>query len=141
MRAWLVDTGPLVAYLDAADPEHDEVAACLDGFAGRLCTTNAVATEAMQLLQRHPQGPAALAQFAEAAPLEVYDAAQPDVLAACALLMDRYSDTPMDYADATLVLLADRVSVYEILTLDRRGFRTYRAARKRRFRLVLDDPS
>jgi predicted nucleic acid-binding protein len=38
--------------------------------------------------------------------------------------MERYSDTPMDFADATLVLLAQALRVYEVLTLDRRGFST-----------------
>ncbi len=47
-------------------------------------------------------------------------------------------DIPMDYADATLVLLADGLEVWEILTLDRRGFSTYRTKGRRAFRLVLD---
>ena len=39
----------------------------------------------------------------------------------------------MDFADATLVLLAEEVGVTEILTLDRRGFSTYRTAKGRDF--------
>ena len=54
--------------------------------------------------------------------------------------MDRYADRPMDFADATLVLLAQRLDVHEVLTLDRRGFHTYRTADGRPFRLVLDQP-
>jgi len=50
--------------------------------------------------------------------------------------MARYSDTPMDFADATLVQLADAVGVIDILTLDRRGFSTYRTAKGKAFRLV-----
>jgi predicted nucleic acid-binding protein len=52
--------------------------------------------------------------------------------------MERYSDTPMDFADATLVLLAEVFEVLDILTLDRRGFSTYRTAGGSAFRLVLD---
>ena len=48
-----------------------------------------------------------------------------------------YADTPMDFADATLVQLADAVGVIDILTLDRRGFSTYRTAKGKAFRLVL----
>ncbi|MGH7336024.1 MAG: hypothetical protein ACREI7_00480 [Myxococcota bacterium] len=44
----------------------------------------------------------------------------------------------MDFADATLLLLADHLGVSEIFTLDRRGFLTYRTRRGRRLRLVLD---
>jgi hypothetical protein len=53
-------------------------------------------------------------------------------------LMERYADTPMDFADATLVLLAEALGVFDVLALDRRGFSTYRTAGGRPFRLVLD---
>jgi hypothetical protein len=42
----------------------------------------------------------------------------------------------MDFADATLVLLADELGAGDILTLDQRGFRTYRFRGSRRFNLV-----
>jgi predicted nucleic acid-binding protein len=53
-------------------------------------------------------------------------------------MMERYRDTPMDFADATLVLVADVLEIFDILTLDRRGFATYRTGTGRGFRLVLD---
>ena len=52
-------------------------------------------------------------------------------------LMRKYSDAPMDFAEATLVLLADHTGVHEMLPLDRRGFSTYRTAKNHRFRLVI----
>jgi predicted nucleic acid-binding protein len=52
--------------------------------------------------------------------------------------MERSPDTPMDFADATLLLLADVLEVVDVLTLDRRGFSTYRTAEGRGMRLVLD---
>lgn len=69
-----------------------------------------------------------LAELVAASRMEVYDFAQAAELHEAAALMERYADTPMDYADATLVLLADGPRVDEILTLDRRGFSTYRAS-------------
>lgn len=39
--------------------------------------------------------------------------------------------------DATLVRLAEGLDVHDILTLDRRGFSTYRSRRRRAFKLVL----
>jgi predicted nucleic acid-binding protein len=53
-------------------------------------------------------------------------------------LMEKYSDTPMDFADATLVLLADALQVRDILTLGRRGFSAYRTRKPHAFRLLLD---
>jgi predicted nucleic acid-binding protein len=44
----------------------------------------------------------------------------------------------MDFADATLLLLAEVLEVFDVLTLDRRGFSTYRTASGKGLRLVLD---
>jgi predicted nucleic acid-binding protein len=41
----------------------------------------------------------------------------------------------MDFADATLVLLAGTLGITDIVTLDRRGFSTYRTSRGKAFRL------
>ena len=140
MKTWLVDTGPLVAYLDAADHSHSEVAACLDDFSGALATTGAVITEAMYLLALSKDGPRTLAEFVTASGIEIYDLCQPPELHEAVALMAKYLDTPMDFADATLVLLAEALNVHEILTLDRRGFSTYRTRQRRHFQLVLDSP-
>ncbi len=138
MRAWLLDTGPLVAYLDAKDPDHSSVSACVDSFAGQLVTTGAVITEAMHFVSSVREGPSLLSNFVAASGLEIHDYAQPPELRAAADLMTRYHDVPMDYADATLVLLGARLDLAEILTLDRRGFTVFRLPRRKVFHLVLD---
>jgi hypothetical protein len=138
LNARLLDTGPLVAYLDARDPAHARVVRSWDAFTGRFLTTSAVVTEAMHFVSRAPSGPRLLAELAEASGLVVYDLSGPSELHAAATLMERYADTPMDFADATLVLLAEVLEIEGILTLDRRGFATYRTEGRRAFRLVLD---
>ena len=65
------------------------------------------------------------------------ESAQPPQVVAAARLMAKYADTPMDYADATLVLLAEELGVTDVATLDTRGFSTYRTAKGKAFRLVL----
>lgn len=136
MSRWLIDTGPIVAYLDSADPHHQEVADALDSFHGHLVTSGAVMTEAMFFLTDTPRGPRHLANFAGTSGLQVYDLAQPGELSAAADLMEKYADTPMDYADATLVLLAEALNLDTILTLDRRGFSTYRTRNRRALKLA-----
>ncbi len=63
MKAWLLDTGLLVAYLDANDPSHADVMECLDGFTGQLATTSAVITEAMHSVANSRNGPRPLAEL------------------------------------------------------------------------------
>jgi len=137
MRGWLIDTGPLVAYVDAGDPAHQLAVDALDEFSGRLHTTAAVVTEAMHLVSGEAEGPEVLVEFLNAGGTEVAALMEPTTLRAAAALMKKYRDTPMDFADATLVLLAEHLGLTEIATLDRRGFSTYRTSRGRPFRLVL----
>jgi uncharacterized protein len=57
-------------------------------------------------------------------------------LPALAQLMHQYRDRPMDFADATLVHLAERESLTTILTVDAADFQTYRIDGRRRFRIL-----
>lgn len=138
MRTWLLDTGPLVAYLDARDSEHGRIAAILEPFSGQLLTSSAVITEAMHFVSATRHGPRALAEFIHQSRTEVYDLSRPPELSEAVSLMERFADTPMDFADATLVLLAEALSTNEILTLDRRGFSAYRTRAGQALQLVLD---
>ena len=133
MRTALLDTGPLVAYLDASDPAHATTS--LGGFAGVLCTTSAVITEAMHLLSDDSRGPRRLAEFVQAAGVHVFETTQPQQLLSAVVLMEKYADTPMDFADATLVLLSDEAGTNEIVTLDRRGFMAYRTPKGKAFQI------
>jgi hypothetical protein len=137
MKTWLIDTGPLVAYLNRTEPMHERVGSCLNEFAGQLCTTSAVITEVMCFLADVEDGPLACAELLRASAITIAESTQPSQIRAAAKLMDKYADTPMDFADATLVLLAEELGVMDILTLDRRGFSTYRTAKGKPFRLAL----
>jgi len=137
MKTWLVDTGPFVAYVNRTDARHAQVAASLDGFTGRLATTGAVVTEVMYFLADVAGGPIAFGELLVASDTRIAESTDPRHILSAAQVMDKYSDTPMDFADATLVLLADELGVTDVLTLDRRGFSTYRTAKGRAFRLVL----
>jgi predicted nucleic acid-binding protein len=135
VNALLIDTGPLVAYLDNADSEHDRIAHAFNELSGALCTTSAVITEAMHLLQDDTRGPRNLAEFIHAAGIHVFESTQPQQLLAAAALIEKYSDVPMDFADATLVLLSDEVGTNQIVTLDRRGFGIYRTRKGKPFQV------
>jgi uncharacterized protein len=139
MKPALLDTGPLVALLDRRDSDHQWVAPRFGKVVGRLVTTGAVVTEATFFLQNARDGIARLFELLENPKIEIRDSFQPVGLRAAVDLMNRYADTPMDFADATLVVLAEKLETDRVLTLDERGFRTYRHGENRAFRLVLQD--
>jgi predicted nucleic acid-binding protein len=51
-------------------------------------------------------------------------------------LMSRYKDRPVDFADATLVHLAQRESLSTILTAEHDDFETYRIGGRKRFTIL-----
>jgi hypothetical protein len=130
----LLDTGPLVAMLDRSDDHHR---ACVDvwrRWTGPILTTEAVITEATHLLGHLPDGRATCIQFALAGgviPSPVTRAR----LERTEALMRKYADIPMDYADATLVVLAEELRTPHVFTVDRRGFETFRWSGRRTFTL------
>jgi len=139
MNLVLLDTGPLVALLDRSEPDHDRVQKFMARLRGsRLVTTGAVITEAFYLLSDVRDGPASLASFLADSATEVRDAFSPEALAAAVRLMGKYANVPMDFPDATLVWIAELSGADGILTLDRRGFTSFRFGKNRRFKLLLD---
>ncbi len=139
MKPVLLDTGPVVAFLDKADACHSWVRDSWSRAVGGspLVTTSAVITEVFFLMQRNARGPRQAAAFFGAAQVRVQEVFLPEQLSLCAGLMEQYRDTPMDFADASLVLAATLLDTAGILTLDERGFRTYRFRRNQRFELLL----
>lgn len=138
MKFWLLDTGPIIAFLDGKDPDHALVSEALEQFNGRFVTTSAVIVESMHLVSSVRQGAESLVSFLAVSQTQIHECCGLDELARATQLMSRYAETPMDFADASLVLLSNRLQIYSICTLDRRGFRTYRSGKKA-FRLVLDE--
>jgi len=134
-RDVLLDAGPIVAALDPGDQWHHPVVQAWETLIARCVTTEAVVTEACHLMLRGRQ-PAAL-------PLELLLAIGIPVLSLdpathrqAAVLMRRFANMPMDYADASLVALADALEIEQVFTTDRRGFGTYRGARGTAFEML-----
>ena len=139
MRLALLDAGPAIAWLDANDPHHSTVREKMGDLAGRLITTGAVVTEVMFFIQEAREGASRLTDWLRRMRVDIVDCFDLEALRSAARLMERYADVPMDYADATLVACADKLNCGDILTLDIRGFRTYRYQRNKRFNLLLQD--
>jgi len=64
--------------------------------------------------------------------LPISDRDLPDIEA----LMRKYHDRPMDFADATLVHLAQREVLSTVFTIDHDDFETYRVGGRKRLRIL-----
>ncbi len=91
---------------------------------GRLTTTFPVITEAFYFL--NPQSERELLwEFVLSRALRLAEILPAD-LSRMRSLMKKYSDLPMDFADASLVAMAESLNVRKVFTLDRRHFSVYR---------------
>jgi predicted nucleic acid-binding protein len=132
----LTDAGPLIAIIDADEPDHEACVEALDQLTLPLMTTWPAFTEAMYLLARAggAQGQHALWRLVQSDRLVLADLSAA-VISRSARLMDQYADRPMDLADATLVALAEERGDRRIFTLDS-DFRIYRWRGRQDFELI-----
>jgi predicted nucleic acid-binding protein len=133
----LLDTGALVSLLHRSEPLHERCRAVLREWRRPIVSTEAVLTEASHLLGQLPGGRGrCIDYFVRGAAILVPMTS--GMLRRCRTLIERYGDVPMDYADATLVALAEELDTDVVFTTDRRDFEIYRAADKRPFRILPD---
>lgn len=121
----LADTGALLALLDSRDKWHERCNAAFSRLHKPLGTTAAILAELFHLARRtraEMEVIWSLVQSDAIAVLPIVD----DDMPAIAELMKRYSDRPMDFADATLVYLAERLSTDIVFTIDHNDFETFR---------------
>ncbi len=135
MSSTLLDAGPLIALFDKGERDHLRLVRFLKaGFSGALITTWPVIVEAAYMLGE--AGRRGMLTWIARGSVTVENMSPAD-LPAINSLMDKYADLPMDFADASLVWLANRTNTVNVLTLDRRDFSVYRLKNGRRFRTVL----
>jgi predicted nucleic acid-binding protein len=132
----LTDAGPLIALIDADEPDHERCRRALEEIHLPMLTTWPAFTEAAYLLGRAAgwRGQEALWKLVRRAEL-LLATLSPEATERTALLMERYNDRPMDLADATLVALAEERGLTRIFTLDS-DFHIYRVRGRRQFEVV-----
>jgi predicted nucleic acid-binding protein len=133
----LADTGALLALLDRDDNWHTRCAEAFTELPLPLATSAAVLAELFHLLGDSPRDRAAgwgLVRSGAITVLPIDD----DDLDELDSLMKKYADRPMDFANATLVRLAERERLSLVFTVDHADFNTYRIDGRRRFRIVPD---
>lgn len=116
-----IDAGPLVALFDPSDGAHTGCVDLLRTIQAPVVTTTCVLTEVLHLLSPASRGARSLMDFIGAGGLQVREL-DGDNLTRAFELMVQYADAPMDLADASLVVMAERLKIRRIFTLDRNDF-------------------
>ena len=130
----LIDSGPLIALFDASDNAHKVVQDFLRKHQYSYISTLAVFTEVSYMLDFSVKAQQDFYDWVMYKGVILADINQNDILR-IATLMKKYSDTPMDFADATLVIAAEKTGIKEIISLDK-DFDIYRLPSKEKIRNV-----
>jgi predicted nucleic acid-binding protein len=128
----IMDTGPWVALIDRSEGKHNQSVEWFRQFEGDIFSSEAVLTEVLYLLNSSSKAQLAAFDFVLNGAITIV-ASDLESLRKAKKLMAKYSDVPMDYADATLVCLADDLSIPHVVTFDVKGFGIYRLSLKRPF--------
>ena len=131
----LLDTGPLVALFDKRDSAYEACRAVLSEISDPLVTTLPVVTEALFLLNGSATAQQACLSALVKGMAQIHHLSESN-FARAAALMQKYSDFPMDFADATLVAVAEHLKIKTVFTLDQRDFRLYHPKHTRHFQLL-----
>jgi len=124
MTKLLVDTGPLVAFLNQRDHYHRWTVEQLSDTQPPLLTCEAVLTEAFFLLRRHKSGTDALIKLIDQKIVSVAFRLDEEHVRVGNLIR-RYSDLPISLADACLIRMSEIFSDCRLFTFDG-GFQVYR---------------
>ncbi len=132
----IVDTGPLVAWLNRDENHHQWAKEQFAKLRPPLLTCEAVLSEAVFLLQRTGyEGGGTITALVSRGVLSVVSIAQDEAEALTALL-HRYRNVPISFADACLVRLSELTSNATVFTLDS-DFHAYRRHGRRLIRTLM----
>lgn len=133
----LIDTSGLLSALDGSQRFHVDCMAVLTEAQPPFVLSPFVLAELDYLLMRHIGRRAQSALLEEIAggayQLEAFT--RNDVTRAKEII-DRYQDLDIGLADASIVVLAERYGVSDVLSLDQRHFRAMRIGPRKRFKVL-----
>jgi predicted nucleic acid-binding protein len=131
MPSIVLDSGPLIALFDRSDRFHQDALAFVRKQQGPLMTNLPVVTEVVYMLDFSHQAQRDFLFWAESA--LVLDTETVSDLPRIRALLEKYSDLPADFADASLVALCERLRITTVASVDA-DFTIYRMQDRRGFR-------
>ncbi len=135
MQKTLIDSGPLIALFDRNDRYYGSVLEFIKAFKGELITTWPVITEVSHMLDFNLQVQIDFLKWCERGGVTLYEITQEE-LSNIRAMMEKYSDIPMDLADGTLMYIANKEKIKNILSIDS-DFDIYRTLKKQNLNNLL----
>lgn len=124
MTSALIDAGPIIALFDKDDQYHQKVMEFMESFEGRLISTWPVLTKVSYMLDFNKQTQLDFIDWVGEGGIELYNLEQWQLIKVREVV-DKYSDLPADFADASLLVAAQAKNLDEIISLDS-DFNIYR---------------
>ncbi len=121
----MLDTGPVVAAIDRFDNHHARCAALLESAEGPLLIPTTVIVEVCWLVAERPDIEAAFLDAIAAGEFEYVPVTAADI-ARMAELVRAYADLPLGAVDASVIAIAERLTLTDVATLDRHHFTVVR---------------
>jgi uncharacterized protein len=135
MRKTLIDSGPIIALFDKSDKYHLSVLKFMKTFRGELVTSWSVVTEVTHMLDFNLQVQIDFLKWCEIGGVNLYEISQ-DELRDIRVMIEKYSNVPMDLADATLMYIANKEKIKNIISIDS-DFDIYRTLKKQNLNNLL----
>lgn len=120
----LIDASPLIALFDPSDNYHNIIKDYLKKNEYRFISTVAVYAEVLHQLNFSSKYQQLFFEWVMQRGIILADINQHDI-PRIAELMKKYEDLPMDFADATLLVTAEKTDIMEIISFDK-DFEIYR---------------
>ena len=131
MKKILIDSGPMIALFNRDDKYHDASVGFIKKNKHELITTLASITEVTHLLDFSREAQSNFLEWIRLGAVNIVNITIHDI-ERIKWLMDKYADLPMDFADACLVHLGEKLDINEVATIDR-DFDIYRKSNRRSF--------
>ncbi|MDR0589611.1 MAG: PIN domain-containing protein [Spirochaetaceae bacterium] len=113
----LVDAGPLIALFDRDDTYHTRIKSFLEGKNFRFVTSTAVITEVSYMLNFNIRAQIDFFEWVLCRGVLLEEIRQDDISRIIGW-MKKYQDVPMDFADASLMVIAEKKKLFSIISLD-----------------------
>jgi predicted nucleic acid-binding protein len=132
----IADTSYVIAVTITTDKDHERCAA-IHKTQNDIVLPQSTLAEVMYLLTKHV-GNLAASRFLRLLPRSKYRVIplSDEDIARTAAILDQYSDSRVDFVDASVIAVAERLNIARVLTLDRRDFDMVRPSHIPHFELL-----